>query len=96
MTTTTTTETQTPLTVEQAEDLADDLIRCLAARLGDPEAVTNELRRWTDILGANRLALVCLAVVQTTFRECLPLVSREDWPTTGHTFIAPPREDDLP
>lgn len=75
-----------PLTIEAANVLADDLIRQLADHIGDPDAISDTLLRWADTLGPERLALVCMAALQTTFRDCITEVPIADVPPGAHAF----------
>lgn len=63
--------TPKPLTVEQAEVLADDLVAELATHPGDDDAVCAVMLRWLEVLDAQQLAQVSLAAMRTTFGRCL-------------------------
>lgn len=59
------------LTVEEGRILAADLLNQLTPLLGDADAIDATLAHWERELGAMRLAMVCVAAVQTVFTTCL-------------------------
>jgi hypothetical protein len=59
------------LTIDEARDLADDLIRQLSRHPGDDPAVCEVLRHWLDVHGVQGLSLVAMAAMRITFGECL-------------------------
>lgn len=67
-------EAPQPLTTAQARTLAAELIGDLTPHAGDPDAVRATLLAWLDREDTFRLSLVCMAVVQTTFADCLTRV----------------------
>ncbi len=85
------TATKTPpqvLTVDQAQELADDLLRTLAPLAGDREAINAEMSRWLDLLDYRAFSLVCIAAVHRTFSECLTMTPFEDIPA-GSLMLLP-------
>ena len=82
----TTTQTRPPLTVDQARELGDDLIRQLAEHIGDPDALNDVFRHWVGVLDADRFAMVCMVALQSTFTDCLVPIPLADLPAIGHVF----------
>lgn len=60
-----------PLSADDALELADDLLRSLAPKAGDLEAVNAVMRHWLSVLGHRDLSLVCMATVRNAFGECM-------------------------
>lgn len=75
-----------PLTVDQALELGDDLIRQLADHIGDLDALNAVFRRWVDVLSETNLACVCMAALQSTFAGCLVMTPLADVPDRSHIF----------
>jgi hypothetical protein len=75
------------LAVDEVVTLADDLLRLLADHIGDPDAIDDALRHWTETLGAARLGQVCAVAVRTAFAECMTRVP--ELPANGTTFTTP-------
>lgn len=75
-----------PLTVDEAIDLADDLLRQLAKLIGDLDALNTVFSHWVDVLGPSRMATVCMAALQTTFADCLTMTPLEDIPAGAATY----------
>lgn len=80
---------QPPLTHEQVEELAGDLLRALTPHAGDPEAVSQVLHQWHDVLDWQGLALVCMAAVRDTFAACLIMTPPTDVPPGALTLVPP-------
>lgn len=74
------------LTPYQATELAGDLLRELAAQVGDEAAIHSTMRRWHNVLGANRFGVVCMATVRITFRDCLTPTPIADAPPGSVAF----------
>lgn len=77
------------LSIDQARDLADDLIRGLAEHLGDTDALNSVFLRWLDVLDQPRFTQVCMVALQTTFAECLTPTPVGEFPPGGITLTTP-------
>lgn len=91
MTTDTTTTDPPTLDVGHVQQLARDLIRELATRIDNPDAVDAELRRWLDVLDVPRMSLVSMSALRIVFASCLSHVP--EVPPTEPGFTPPPEED---
>ena len=70
-----------PLSVDQALELGDELLRQLAQVIGDPEALDETFVRWLTVLEDDNFNRVCLASLRTLFHRCL---TRVDEVPAGH------------
>ncbi|MDQ3431362.1 MAG: hypothetical protein M3467_03920 [Actinomycetota bacterium] len=75
------------LSAQQTNKLAADLVRQLAGQIGDAEAIALTLRRWHEVLGAQRWGGVCMAAIRITFRDCLAPTPIADVPPGSVAFI---------
>lgn len=57
-----------------ASELSEELLRDLAERVGEPEAVTAVLREWFEDIGAENLALVAVLALEAAFANCMTVV----------------------
>ena len=84
--------TETPaqvLTVDQARELAGDLLRVLTPLVGDREAINTEMSRWLDLLDYRAFSFVCIAAVHATFVDCLTVTPLDQAPA-GSLVLIPP------
>lgn len=78
-------------TVAEAYTHAGNLLRSLAAVVGDPAAVDQIMRRWLDVNGVPAAGMVALAAVRLTFTQCL---TRVDEVPAGALAFTTTQEDD--
>lgn len=89
-----TTTTQAPeLSVDQALELARDLLRQLAQNVGDVNALNATFLHWCDVLEPSNFTRVCMAALQTTFTECLTMTPIDDLPPGAHVYVTPAPEE---
>lgn len=62
------------------------MLRQLAEHIGDLEALNSVFRRWADVLGPQRLALVSMAALQTTFADCLTMTPLGEVPAGATAY----------
>lgn len=60
-----------PLSVDQVETLAADLLRALTPAAGDSSAVDAVMLRGLDAIDADTFACICIAAVRIAFAECM-------------------------
>jgi hypothetical protein len=80
------------LTVDQAHELAGDLMRQLTPMAGDPDKVRAHLMHWLDTLSAPDFDAVCIATVWRTFSECLTPTPLDAAQVSRLPALIPPRE----
>ncbi|MDO9498109.1 MAG: hypothetical protein Q7J48_20565 [Nocardioides sp.] len=80
----TTTAPPPSLSLDDAHELAGDLLRQLAEHIGDESSLDAVLLRWLDVLNEERLYQVCTVALRTTFVDCLSITHPND-PTTKET-----------
>ncbi len=78
-------------TVVEAYTHAGNLLRSLAAVVGDPAAVDSIMRKWLDVNGVPAAGMVALAAVRLTFTQCLTRVDEVPAGALAYTTI---QEDD--
>lgn len=83
------------LSIDDALELADDLIRELTKHIGDTDQLEAVFSRWLDVLDVPRFNLVCLAALRTTFLECLRVVPAGEWPADGVTLTVPTGDEGI-
>jgi hypothetical protein len=82
----TTTKTP-PLSVAQAQQLADDLIRQLAPDAGNQDALAETFMRWVNVLDHDRdFSKVCIVALGAVFADCLIPTPVGDLPAGAHVF----------
>lgn len=81
------------LDVDQALDLADDLLRQLAEHIGQTDKLSQVFTRWLDVLGHEGFSRVCMAALRTTFTDCLTMTPLDDIPPGSHVYVTNPKED---
>ena len=78
--------------VAEAHTHAGNLLRSLAAVVGDPAAVDQIMRRWLDVNGVSRFGFIALAAVRLTFAQCLTRV--DEVPAGALAFTTIQEDDD--
>ena len=72
---------------------AGNLLRSLAAVVGDPAAVDQIMRRWLDVNGVPAAGMVALAAVRLTFTQCLTRVDEVPPGALAYTIQEDPDDD---